>query len=170
MYEFPNNSKNLFFDGFETNISLGENNVDNSRLRTIIQDLRLNEFISNLPNGLETQLGERGINISGGQRQRIAIARSIILKPKFIILDEPTSALDRSIQIQIIDLLKSLQEKYSLTYLFISHDLKVIRAMSDRILVMQNGEMVEEGNAKSIFEKPKEEYTRELLSAAIKYS
>ena len=107
---------------------------------------------------------------SGGQRQRIAIARSIILKPKFIILDEPTSALDRSIQIQIIDLLKSLQEKYSLTYLFISHDLKVIRAMSDRILVMQNGEMVEEGNAKSIFEKPKEEYTRELLSAAVKYS
>ena len=107
---------------------------------------------------------------SGGQRQRIAIARSIILKPKFIILDEPTSALDRSIQIQIIDLLKSLQEKYSLTYLFISHDLKVIRAMSDRILVMQNGEMIEEGNAKSIFEKPKEEYTRELLSAAIKYS
>lgn len=107
---------------------------------------------------------------SGGQRQRIAIARSIILKPKFIILDEPTSALDRSIQIQIIDLLKSLQEKYSLTYLFISHDLKVIRAMSDRILVMQNGEMVEEGNAKSIFEKPKEEYTRELLSAEIKYS
>ena len=107
---------------------------------------------------------------SGGQRQRIAIARSIILKPKFIILDEPTSALDRSIQIQIIDLLKSLQEKYNLTYLFISHDLKVIRAMSDIILVMQNGEMVEEGNAKSIFEKPKEEYTRELLSAAIKYS
>ena len=107
---------------------------------------------------------------SGGQRQRIAIARSIILKPKFIILDEPTSALDRSIQIQIIDLLKSLQEKYSLTYLFISHDLKVIRAMSDRILVMQNGKMVEEGNAKSIFEKPKEEYTRELLSAAVKYS
>ena len=107
---------------------------------------------------------------SGGQRQRIAIARSIILKPKFIILDEPTSALDRSIQIQIIDLLKSLQEKYSLTYLFISHDLKVIRAMSDRILVMQDGEMIEEGNAKSIFEKPKEEYTRELLSAAIKYS
>ena len=107
---------------------------------------------------------------SGGQRQRIAIARSIILKPKFIILDEPTSALDRSIQIQIIDLLKSLQEKYNLTYLFISHDLKVIRAMSDIILVMQNGEMVEEGNAKSIFKKPKEEYTRELLSAAIKYS
>ena len=107
---------------------------------------------------------------SGGQRQRIAIARSIILKPKFIILDEPTSALDRSIQIQIIDLLKSLQEKYSLTYLFISHDWKVIRAMSDRSLVMQNGEMVEEGNAKTIFEKPKEEYTRELLSAAIKYS
>ena len=107
---------------------------------------------------------------SGGQRQRIAIARSIILKPKFIILDEPTSALDRSIQIQIIDLLKSLQEKYNLTYLFISHDLKVIRAMSDIILVMQNGEMVEEGNARSIFEKPKDEYTRELLSAAIKYS
>ena len=78
--------------------------------------------------------------------------------------------MDRSIQIQVIDVLKQLQLKYELTYLFISHDLKVIRAMSDRILVMQNGEMVEEGNAKSIFEKPKEEYTRELLSAAIKYS
>ena len=92
---------------------------------------------------------------SGGQRQRIAIARSIILKPKFIILDEPTSALDRSIQIQIIDLLKSLQEKYSLTYLFISHDLKVIRAMSDRILVMQNGEMVEEVMPNQFLKNPK---------------
>ncbi len=107
---------------------------------------------------------------SGGQRQRIAIARSIILNPKFMILDEPTSALDRSIQIQVIDVLKKLQDKYKLTYLFISHDLKVIRSMCDQIFVMSEGKLVEFGKADDVFENPQEDYTQRLLKAALKYS
>jgi ABC-type microcin C transport system duplicated ATPase subunit YejF len=107
---------------------------------------------------------------SGGQRQRIAIARSINLQPAFMILDEPTSALDRSIQIQIIDLLKDIQDKYELTYLFISHDLKVIRAVSDYIFVMQDGDLVESGKANEVFDNPKKDYTNKLLTAALKYA
>ncbi len=103
---------------------------------------------------------------SGGQRQRIAIARALILKPELIVLDEPTSALDRTIQTQIIDLLRSLQEKHRLSYLFISHDLKVVRAMSHRMIVLKNGKIVEEGCASTIFHSPREEYTRQLLNAA----
>ena len=107
---------------------------------------------------------------SGGQRQRVAIARSLILNPAFMILDEPTSALDRSIQIQIIELLKNIQREYELTYLFISHDLKVVRSMSDYIFVMQNGLIVESGPAKQVFSNPEEDYTDRLLNAALQYS
>ncbi len=107
---------------------------------------------------------------SGGQRQRVAIARSLILNPSFMILDEPTSALDRSIQIQVIDLLKNIQTEYELTYLFISHDLKVVRSMSDYIFVMQNGLIVESGPAKQVFSSPEEDYTDKLLNAALRYS
>jgi ABC-type microcin C transport system duplicated ATPase subunit YejF len=107
---------------------------------------------------------------SGGQRQRVAIARSLILNPAFMILDEPTSALDRSIQIQVIELLKTLQEKFQLTYLFISHDLKVVRSMSDYIFVMQNGVIIESGPATKVFSKPEQDYTDKLLNAALKYS
>ena len=107
---------------------------------------------------------------SGGQRQRVAIARSLILNPSFMILDEPTSALDRSIQIQVIELLKNIQTKYELTYLFISHDLKVVRSMSDYIFVMQNGFIVESGPAKQVFSNPEEDYTDKLLNAALRYS
>ena len=107
---------------------------------------------------------------SGGQRQRIAIARSLIMNPAFMILDEPTSALDRSIQIQVINLLKDIQEEYKLTYLFISHDLKVIRSMSDYIFVMKDGKIVESGLSKEVFDYPKEKYTKKLLSAALRYA
>jgi len=107
---------------------------------------------------------------SGGQRQRIAIARSLIMNPSFMILDEPTSALDRSIQIQVINLLKSIQDEYGLTYLFISHDLKVIRSMSDYIFVMKNGEIVESGISEEVFDQPKQEYTKKLLTAALRYA
>jgi ABC-type microcin C transport system duplicated ATPase subunit YejF len=107
---------------------------------------------------------------SGGQRQRIAIARSLIMNPAFMILDEPTSALDRSIQIQVINLLKDIQNEYELTYLFISHDLKVIRSMSDYIFVMKDGKIVESGFSNQVFEYPKEKYTKKLLSAAIRYA
>jgi len=103
---------------------------------------------------------------SGGQRQRIAIARAMVLKPKLVILDEPTSALDRTVQFQIVQLLKQLQEKYGLAYVFISHDLTVIRAMSHRVLVMKQGDIVESGHADQIFQDPKELYTRDLLMAA----
>lgn len=103
---------------------------------------------------------------SGGQRQRIAIARALILKPKFIVADEPVSALDVSIQAQIINLLKDLKEKYNLTFLFISHDLNVIKYLSDRVGIMYLGEIVEIGTSEEIFNKPKHPYTQALLSAS----
>jgi microcin C transport system ATP-binding protein len=104
---------------------------------------------------------------SGGQRQRIAIARAMVLKPKFVMLDEPTSALDMSVQAQIVDLLRDLQTKRDLAYLFISHDLKVIRALCNHVIVMRNGKAVEEGTAREIFTHPREDYTRALLAAAL---
>ena len=103
---------------------------------------------------------------SGGQRQRIAIARAIALKPRFIVLDEPTSALDMSIQAQIVDLLRGLQERHGLAYLFISHDLKVVRALADEVIVMRHGRVVEQGSSRQIFESPAEPYTRALIAAA----
>lgn len=103
---------------------------------------------------------------SGGQRQRIAIARALVLKPEFLLLDEPTSALDRSVQVRVVNLLKDVQQKYELTYIFISHDLAVIRAMSDEVLVMKEGQVVEQGTTDQIFSQPKQEYTRNLIKSA----
>ncbi|MCW8335363.1 ABC transporter ATP-binding protein [Vibrio paucivorans] len=101
---------------------------------------------------------------SGGQRQRIAIARALILKPEFILLDEPTSSLDRTVQAQVLDLLKSLQSKYGLTYLFISHDLNVVKSLCHYTIVMRQGEIIEQGETQSLFTQPNHEYTRELVS------
>jgi microcin C transport system ATP-binding protein len=103
---------------------------------------------------------------SGGQRQRISIARALILKPRLIVLDEPTSALDMSVQTQIVDLLRDLQQRHRLSYIFISHDLRVIRALADEVLVMKDGHVVEQGPADAVFEHPAQPYTRALLSAA----
>ena len=132
----------------------------NQRIDKVLNDVGINP----------SQKSKYPHEFSGGQRQRIAIARSLIMSPAFMILDEPTSALDRSIQIQVIKLLKDLQDEYSLTYLFISHDLKVIRSMSDEIFVMKQGRIVEAGSASEVFDNPKEEYTRKLLNAALSYA
>jgi microcin C transport system ATP-binding protein len=121
--------------------------------------------------GLEANLQDRYPHeFSGGQRQRIAVARALILKPKLLVLDEPTSALDMSVQAQIVDLLRDLQRRHQLTYLFISHDLKVVRALSNHVIVMKDGVIVESGTSDQIFESPKTEYTRALISAAFDLS
>jgi microcin C transport system ATP-binding protein len=117
--------------------------------------------------GLEPSFSDRYPHeFSGGQRQRIAIARALVLEPKFLILDEPTSALDVSVQAQIVDLLRDLQKRHKLAYLFISHDLKVVRALANTIIVLRHGKVVEQGPARTVFAKPKTDYTKALLAAA----
>jgi microcin C transport system ATP-binding protein len=103
---------------------------------------------------------------SGGQRQRIAVARAIVLEPTFVVLDEPTSALDMLIQAQIVDLLRDLQQRKKLTYLFISHDLKVVAALASKLIVMQGGKVVEEGPSAEVFARPQSPYTKALFAAA----
>jgi len=117
--------------------------------------------------GLDPAIAERYPHeFSGGQRQRIAIARALVLKPRLVVLDEPTSALDVSVQAQVVELLRGLQEKHRLAYLFISHDLRVVRAMAHRIIVMKAGKIVESGEAEALTQNPREPYTRALMAAA----
>jgi len=119
--------------------------------------------------GLDAQTRHRYPHeFSGGQRQRIALARALVLEPTFIVLDEPTSALDMLIQSQMVDLLRDLQKRHDLTYMFISHDLRVVAALASRLLVMRHGKVVEEGAATELFKAPKSDYTRALFAAAFK--
>ncbi|MGE0415684.1 MAG: ABC transporter ATP-binding protein [Acetobacteraceae bacterium] len=129
------------------------------------RDLRVRDVLAEV--GLSADSADRYPHeFSGGQRQRIAIARAMILKPRLVVLDEPTSALDMSVQAQIVTLLRGLQDAHGLSYLFISHDLKVVRALAHRVVVLRGGRVVEQGDAEMIFSNPRETYTRDLMAAA----
>ena len=139
--------------------------VQNKNLSTVERRARVTAALQEV--GIDPAMQDRYPHeFSGGQRQRIAIARAMVLQPKFVMLDEPTSALDMSVQAQIVDLLRTLQKRHNLAYLFISHDLKVVRALANQVIVMRSGKVVEQGPATEIFENPKNDYTKTLMAAA----
>ena len=157
------------FGSLNPRMTLGEIVLEGVRLHRITDSGGEKALLDSILRevGLEPQMAERYPHqFSGGQRQRIAIARALVLKPKILALDEPTSSLDRSVQFQVIQLLRRLQEGHGLAYLFISHDLKVVRALCRRVMIMHRGRIVEEGAAEEIFRSPREAYTRELIQAA----
>ena len=174
MREFKKDFQIVFQDPFGSlspRMTIGE--IIGEGLKVHEPNLSKEDRLTKIKNALndveldETSYSRFPHELSGGQRQRVAIARAIILRPKLILLDEPTSALDVSIQMQILHLLKDLQNKLGLAYLCISHDLRVIRFLSDQVYVMKDGLIVEYGSSEQVFEDPKHEYTKELLLASI---
>lgn len=159
------------YSSLSPRLSVGEIIGEGLRVHERIRDereLRIRIGAALREVGLEAQMQDRYPHeFSGGQRQRIAIARALVLQPQLLILDEPTSALDVSVQAQIVDLLREIQSRRGLAYLFISHDLRVVRALAHHLLVMKDGRVVEEGGAQQIFSAPQHPYTRALLAAAL---
>ncbi|GEP60354.1 ABC transporter ATP-binding protein [Reyranella soli] len=157
------------FSSLSPRMSVGEIVGEGLQVHRIGSEAERSRMIDQVLNevGLDPAARERYPHeFSGGQRQRIAIARALVLKPRLIVLDEPTSALDMSVQAQIVDLLRDLQTRHKLAYLFISHDLKVVRALADEVLVLRHGKVVERGSAQQIFERPQTPYTQALIAAA----
>ena len=154
----------LFHDTIRNNICLHEDFPD-EQLAHAIAAAGLTDWVASLPDGLDTVISENGKNLSGGQRQRIGIARALIVEPEFIIADEPISALDMSIRAQVLNLLRHLQKERGITYLFIAHDLSVMRYISDRIAVIHKGDIVELADAEELVTHAIHPYTRSLLSA-----
>ena len=152
---------------FKENIAFGLKNdsISLSRVKEAAKKAQIHDFIASTENGYLTNIGERGVKLSGGQIQRIGIARALALNPKFIICDESVSALDVSVQAQVLNLLNDLKKEFGLTYIFISHDLSVVKYMSDRMVVMQGGKIEEMGDADQIYNSPQTAYTKKLIDA-----
>ena len=161
----------LLHRSMRDNILYGRPDASEEHMRAAARRAQASDFIEQLADlqgrsGYDAHVGERGVKLSGGQRQRVAIARALVLKPRLLVLDEPTSALDLTVQLQVLKLLVSLQQKYGLSYLLITHDMGVIRALAHRLLVMKDGAVVEQGAVEEIFMTPASAYTRELLAAS----
>ena len=149
--------KQIIEEGLTVHFQKLNENEKLAQIKAILKEVNLDENI----------MDKYPHEFSGGQRQRIALARALILQPKIIILDEPTSALDVTVQAQIVELLKSLQKKYNISYIFISHDMNAVRAVSHQIMVMKDGKVIEQGPTKQIFEQPQQPYTQQLIQASL---
>ena len=155
----------IFSTSAMENIRYGRPEASDEAVRRAAETALADEFVSGLPEGYATRIGERGVTLSGGQRQRIAIARCLTMQPEVLICDESVSALDVSVQAQVLNLLQDLQEEFGLSYIFISHDLAVVKYIADQVMVMNQGKVVELANSDELYRNPQHAYTKTLLKA-----